>query len=200
LRDGSAVPKNGAWLKYEGELRMCRSGLHFSKHPFDALQYAPGNILCKVEVRGDIQYKDDKGVCRERRIIARFDATDMLRKFARLCALDVIDKWDAPEIVVRYLKTGDESIRTAAWSAAWGAARAAAWGAARAARAARDAASDDAWSAARDAAWDATWAAARAARAARDAARDAAWDAAWDATWAAQKKRFARMVNAEFRK
>lgn len=31
--------------------------------------------------------------------------------FVRMCALRVIHLWDAPEIVIRYLNTGDESIR-----------------------------------------------------------------------------------------
>ena len=49
----------------------------------------------------------------------------MLRKFARLCALDVIDCWDAPDVVIEYLKTGDEFIRNAARDAVWAASDAA---------------------------------------------------------------------------
>jgi hypothetical protein len=52
------------------------------------------------------------------------------RTWARWCALQVIGLWDAPEIVRRYLETGNETIRSAAWSAAWSA-RDAAWSAAR---------------------------------------------------------------------
>ena len=58
----------------------------------------------------------------------------MLREFARWCALSVIDKWDAPEIVRRYLETGDESIRAAAIAAASAAASDAASAAASAAQ------------------------------------------------------------------
>ena len=73
-----------------------------------------------------------------------------LRTFARECALDVVYLWDAPEVVLRYLTTGEE--REEAYDAAKDAARGAAWGAHAAAR-------------------DAAWAAATyAARAARDAA------------------------------
>lgn len=39
------------------------------------------------------------------------------REFARWCALQVIDKWKAPEVVVRWLKTGDKSLLSAASSA-----------------------------------------------------------------------------------
>jgi len=112
---------------------------------------------------------DDKISATERKYLWGFDATDTLWRFARLCALDVVHLWDAPDIVVRYLKTGDESIRDAAWDAARAAAR----------FAARDAAWAAARAAARAAAWDAARAAARAA--AWDAARAAARDAAGDA-------------------
>jgi len=66
--------------------------------------------------------------------------------------LDVIHLWDAPKIVVRYLKTGDESLRDAAWSAEWSAARSAASSAASSAE--WSAASSAASCAALSAAWD----------------------------------------------
>ena len=40
------------------------------------------------------------------------------REFARWCALQVIDKWDAPDFVREYLKTGNEELRTYARAAA----------------------------------------------------------------------------------
>ena len=89
-----------------------------------------------------------------------------IRLFARQCALDVIHLWDAPQLVKKYLKTGDEKIRDAAWDAAWAATR------------------DAAWDAAMDAAMAAAWAAARA------AARAAAWDAMREK----QTARFKKMV------
>ena len=142
LRDGSPIPRNGKWLKHNGTLRMCESGLHASLTPWDAFQYAPGNTICYVECRGDIVTDTDKFVCRERKIIARMDATELLRYFARMQALSVVHLWDAPDVVLDYLMTGDEFLREAAWEAAWEA-REAAWAAARAAQAA-------AWAAARD--------------------------------------------------
>jgi hypothetical protein len=194
LRDGRPIPADGEWLRHEGKIEPCKSGLHASVKLIDALQYAPGGTLCRVEMRGDlIEHDGNKIVARERRILWRFDATDMLRAFARQCALDVIHLWDAPQVVRDYLETGDENLRAAAWVAA----RDAAWVAAR----------DGAWVAARDAAWDGARDAARAA--ARDAAwaaaRDAAWAAAWDGAWAAawdgardgQSARLDQMVAAE---
>ena len=173
LRDGRPVPADGEWLEHTGPVVPCESGLHASLHPFDALQYAPGNTLCLVELEGDIAEHDaDKIVGRRRKIIKRIDAEPLMREFARWAALQVIELWDAPEVVRQYLATGDESLRAAARDAARDAARAAAW----------DAAWDAARAAARAAAWAAAWA----------AARDAAWAAARDA----QRERFEKMVDA----
>jgi len=222
--DGRRV-KLGRTHKVKGKISPCRNGLHASVKPLEALGYATGAIIWRVEMGGVIvPHGNDKLCASERTYISGgIDASDTLRHFARLCALDVIDLWTAPEIVIRYLKTGDESIRGAARDAAQGAARAAAWGAAQGT--AQGAARDAAWGAARDAAWaaardpvraaaieqlepnvwDAAQGAARAAAwdAARAAARDAAqgtaqgaaYAAAWDAAWGAQNKRLVRMLN-----
>ena len=125
LRDGSPIPADGVWLGYKGDLRMCQTGLHASRHPFDALQYAPGNTLCLVECGGEIVEDADKLVCSRRRIIARMDATELLRFFARMQAISVVHLLDAPDVVLDYLMTGDESSRAAAWDAAGAAAWAA---------------------------------------------------------------------------
>ena len=131
LRDGRPVPPDGEWLRHTGPLLMCRSGLHASLHPFDALQYAPGGTLCYVECRGDIKHEADKLICRERRILSRIDATDLLYTFARAQALSVIHRWNAPEVVVSYLKTGNMELREATRRAVWGTSQYAAREAAR---------------------------------------------------------------------
>jgi len=198
LRDGRPIPADGEWLVHDGPVTICETGLHASKHPWEALTYAPGATLCLVECEDIVDEHDDKFVCRRRKIIARFDATDMLWELSRWCALQVIHLWDVPPVVRQYLETGDESLRAAALAAA----RAAACGAAKAAAgaaawaAARDAARDAAWAAAGDAAWDAARAAALAA--ARAAAWDAAKAAAGDAAWDAQKTHFAQLVDVKF--
>ncbi len=194
LRNGQPVPEDGEVLRHDGELVMCNEGLHASVRAVDALSYAPGAIACRVKCGGVIVHDDDKLVCSERTILWRVDAEEMLRDFARQCALDVVGLWETPEVVVRYLKTGDESLRDAAMAAsgpdgtaastatgtvAWVAAWVAAWAAASAT--ARDAASTAAWAAkeaVRAATIAAMWAARNtecdAARAARVAAKDAA--------------------------
>ncbi|OFW58462.1 MAG: hypothetical protein A2133_00850 [Actinobacteria bacterium RBG_16_64_13] len=130
LRDGREIPEDGEWLEHESLVAMCESGLHASRHPFDALQYAPGATLCLVDVEGVVEDQDDKLVARRRRIVRRVDATALLREFARWCVLQVIHLRDAPAVVREYLETGREDLRTAAWAAAWDAAWDAAWAAA----------------------------------------------------------------------
>ena len=171
LRDGRPIPPDGEWLEHTGPLVLCESGLHASRNPFDALRYAPGATLCLVEVDGEIIEADDKLVARRRRIIARRDATTMLRKFACKQALSVAHLWAMPEIVRQYLTTQDENLR---------AAKAAAEAAAKAAEAAAEAA-------AKAAAWAAEAAAKVATANAAEAAKAAAEAAAWAATWAADE-------------
>lgn len=142
LRDGRPIPPDGKWLVHTGPVEICSAGLHASRRPAHALEYAPGPILCRVECADVVDEQADKLVCRRRRIVARMDATEMLRYYARMQALSMIHLYDdPPDVVLDYLMTGDESLRAAAKDAAWAAARDAAWDAAR--PAARDAARDD---------------------------------------------------------
>ena len=128
----------GRKIIYGGDLKLCVSGLHASRRPIDALEYITGPILCRVRCDGTIIEDTDKLVCSERTVLYWFDASVMLRAFARRCALDVIHLWNPPEVVVRYLKTGDKDIRDAAGAAA------------RAAASAAGAAAGATWAAARD--------------------------------------------------
>ena len=187
LRDGMSIPPVGEWLEHDGPIEPCVRGLHASEHPFDALMYAPGNSLHKVELDGDIKAHGepiDKWVGRRRKIVASINAETVLRDFARWCALQVIDLWNAPPIVREYLETGDDTIRAAARAAAWAAAGDTAWAAA----------GETAWDAAWAAVGDTAWAAARAA--ARAVARDAARAAARDA----QRDKFLAMIEEAFLK
>jgi len=151
--------KAGVIHKVDCKPVLCESGLHGSVNILDALKYAPGPYIWRVNLRGEIIKGDDKAVATEREYLWGYDATDVLRYFARLCALDVVHLWAAPEVVIQYLKTGDEKLRAAAWAAAC----AAACAACAATRAAACAAAEAACAAC---------AAAEAARAARAALRD----------------------------
>ena len=163
LRDGRPIPAIGEKLIYTGEIIWCQSGLYASPKPHQALQYAPGKWLHRVECEQIERDDGDKFVCRERTILRTIDAEHLMRRFAADQALSVAHMWDMPEVVRDYLMTLDQSKRAAAWAAAGDAADAAALDAAWAAA-----------GAAADAAWAAAWAAAE------DAADAAALDAAWE--------------------
>ncbi len=211
LRDGRPIPPTNEWLVHEGEVIMCTSGLHASEQPYDALQYAPGHILHRVELDDVIDTQDDKVVARRRKIVATIDAAELLHAFARKQALSVIHLWNCPAITKQYLETGDVSMQYAAWSAARSAAQYAAQNAARsaagaaawnAAGAAWSAAQHTAWSAARSAAQYAAQSAAdearNAARSAADAAQSEAQSATNDAAWSAIREQFIAVVEEAF--
>ena len=181
LRTGEVV-EAGRTYTAVGPLVMCRNGMHASRRALDALQYAPGPIICRVELRGEIIHHSDKNVARERRVLWLADATTLLHQFACAVAAEALAltecrgervdprSWAAIHIKERWLRglatdaelnAARDAARDAAWAAAWAAAGAAAWAAA----------GDAAWTAAGDAAWTAAGAAAR------TSAGAAAWDA-----------------------
>ena len=163
LRDGRQLVV-GEWYEHDGPLVMCESGYHASVLAIDALSYAPGQWVSLVEIDGTVEYGTNKLVATRRRALWCYDATEVLRLFARQCALDVAHLWAMPDIVRQYLETGDASLLGAVWASAR--------------FASRDAASDAASESARDSAWAATWV--NALEAARDAARAVAWAVASD--------------------
>ena len=98
---------------------MCRAGLHASSRLIDALNYAPGGVVCRVALAARIEHDTDKMVAARRVILWRIEnSDDVLRAFACKAALSVIHLWDAPEIVKQYFETGNEEMRAAAWDAA----------------------------------------------------------------------------------
>jgi hypothetical protein len=158
--DGRKV-RAGRVYSYTGERppELCKRGVHASERLLDALEYAPGAILCRVEVWGDVVRDGDKLVARHRKVLWTLDATRILHEFAcryaarALTAAKVTDKrcWNAITVKRAWLagKATDDEL-SAAGSAAWDAAGSAAWDAAGSA--ARSAAGSAAGSAARSAA------------------------------------------------
>jgi hypothetical protein len=149
----------GETLRVVLPIVLCQRGLHASLCALDALNYAPGPIVCRVRMSGDIKRAADKLVASERTVLWMYDATRVLHEFAccvaeaALLLAEVTDErsWRAIEAKRAWLRgeIGDTQL-AAAMDAAREAARDAAWAAAR--DAARDAAWAAAWAAARDAA------------------------------------------------
>ena len=183
----------GETLIFKGEPVLCEKGLHAYKNLLDACSYAPGPYIWRVELSGEVIHGSDKSVATKRKALWGYDAAEVLKEFSRKVALDAVLKhWNEkkfgafPEITRKWLETGDESLRSAAESAAQSAAESAAWFAAESA--AESAAWSAAESAARSAAWSAAWSAAE------SAARSAAWSAAWSAARSANNKTLTKMI------
>jgi hypothetical protein len=102
-----------------GSLKLCKRGLHGSELILDALSYAPSTIVWLVDLSGRLLRGDDKIVATRRKYIAGgVDISDILQQFSRSEALLVADKWNCPEVMRRWLETGDETLRSAARSTA----------------------------------------------------------------------------------
>ena len=159
----------GETLSCDGKPDLCEHGMHGSARLIDALRYAPGPVLCRVEISGHVIEDDEKLVGRHRKCLWLRNVERELHLFACDVANEALQaRIDAGEntdprshaLIQAKRDWLDGKITDAELDAARAAARGAGWAAARdVARVAR--------AAARAAAWDAAWNAARAA--ARDA-------------------------------
>ena len=175
--------KEGETRTLDGEIVICAHGYHASRTAWDALQFAPGPVLCLVEVE-PVEEHTEKLVSRSRRLIKAVNVERELREFVADCAERVLHFYEeaypgdqrprAAIATARAYARGEatDGELNAAADAAYAAAYTAA-DAAVAARAAVYAAADAAADAARAAA-DAARAAVYAARAAVRAAVDVA--------------------------
>jgi len=180
-KDGIQAWKLGKWVKYDGKLELCKSGLHASETPLESLNYAYGDRWFKIEARGKINKDGAKFVASEMRLVQEIDVKKVLIRFAIICARESLPNYEkiykddlrprqAIEATEAYLANPNKENESAARSAAWSA-RSAAWSAESAVRSAESAAWSAAWSA-RSAAWSAV-----------RSAESAAWSAesAWSA-------------------
>ena len=160
----------------QGDLELCGWGMHASVRAIDALRYAPGPVVCRVKMGGDIIKDNDKVVAHTREVMWMTDATNCLHEFACVVAEDALRragvkdpccwaaiaakrKWVKGEIGDAELDAARAAARAAALDATWDATRAATRAATRVTWAAVwDAARAAAWVAARVAALDAAWA------------------------------------------
>ena len=196
---------------------LCSHGLHACRRAVDALGYAPGPTVCRVQLGGEIVEENDKAAATERTVLAMSDATRTLYEFAIWCAegtlrsVGVTDVrcWHALEVKRRWLDgaTTDDELAAArasagdaawdTWAIAWNAAGVAAHAATRAAIGV-GATRDTAWDSARNAAADAADAARNAADAAARGARNAADAAARGAARVEQNAELERRLLALF--
>ena len=166
------VVKPGGHYSCKGKISLCENGLHASKTILDALYYAPGPVVCRVEVWGDVVRSSDKLAGRNRAVLWMLDATNVLHEFACRCAEDALALVKKPD---------GRSLAAIEAKRAW----------------MRCEITDEELAAAGEAAGEAAWEARVAARdAAGAAAGAAAGEAAWEAAWDAQKCRLTSMTAA----
>lgn len=203
LRDGT--PLEVRRYEYDGDIRMCESGYHWSCDPMDALRYAPGFVLSRVCVDDIVEERYDKGVSRVREVIELHNVRDVILLWAADVAEHAVRRYytggsDAPQRAidtVRAYVRGEASERDCrrAADAAHAAARAT-----RAAYAVADAAYAAAGAAARAArAAYAAYAAVGAAYAVADAVANAAYAAADAAAHAAADAAARRLLRIRLR-
>ena len=154
--DGRIVKVGRRMCAPAGKLDVCRYGMHASENLLDALKYAPGPIVCRVELSGNIIKAGDKLVARYRKVIAMADASKELRLFTCWVASRTLKQagitdpraWKAIQTSRRFahgkatlseLSTTWDAARAATWTATW------------------TADLDDTWVRAWDAARAATW-------------------------------------------
>lgn len=83
----------GQPLSVEGPISPCWRGLHASRRLYDCLEFAKGNVICKVRLGGSYAIDDgDKLVAYERTVVDMLSLEDsqrVLRTFARWTARSV---------------------------------------------------------------------------------------------------------------
>ena len=149
LRGGQPL-EVGKTYTYGGDVEICKSGYHASRRLIDALRYAPGAQISRVECWGDVQEQNDKLVARNRTVLWTIDATMILHEFAcrvaeialskvtnpdprSLAAIKAKRKWMIGKSSDKDLDAAGSAAGSSAGSAAGSAARSAVWAAARSA-------------------------------------------------------------------
>jgi len=157
---GWRKPRPGRMMHCKGPLELCANGLHASVRAIDALSYAPGPIIQRVELVGRRLDEQDKSCARSRRCLWLADATRVLHEFANWCAEGALD---TERLAGR--EPDRRSVEVLAVKRRW----------------LDGQATDEELSYVRGAAWDAV-------QELRVATREAVWVAAQDAAWAATRE------------
>src|SRR3990172_11393216 len=76
------VVEAGRTYRAKGPLVLCENGMHASRRAIDALPYAPGPVVSRVELLGERLDAADKACARERSVLWLAGATPVLHEFA----------------------------------------------------------------------------------------------------------------------
>src|ERR1035437_4139890 len=134
---GNTIWLIGEWQHVDGEMKACNNGLHCSKKIYEAFSYVQGEVLAKVEVKGEHHDENDKSAYSDMRIIEAyrwtkkdsvalgiFSAELCLKEFEKLYPDDKRPR-EAIDAARAVLAHDTAKNRYAAWSAARSAARSA---------------------------------------------------------------------------
>jgi hypothetical protein len=134
LRHGdNRLVKKGVTHTHQGLPILCKQGLHASIRLRDALFYAPGPVICEVELSGEVIKGDDKCVATKRKYLSVRNVSRELRIFAVDCAKRelkrenragrIVDDASWNVVDAAYLHADglidDEALTNAACAAAW---------------------------------------------------------------------------------
>ncbi len=89
LRDGTDLV-SGKTYRYAGEIEMCVRGYHASRDIRDALSYAPGFQVSRVECSGRIEEGEDKLVCSTRKVLWTLNAEKIILAWSIRVATDAV--------------------------------------------------------------------------------------------------------------
>lgn len=107
----------GRTHRVKGDVLAGYHGLHASERAIDALISTPrtGKIVYRVKLHGKLSHGFNTSCASCRTYLSgNVDASETLEEFARWCALQVVRLWDCPDVIKKYLETGDEEIRSKA--------------------------------------------------------------------------------------
>jgi len=74
--------KVGETYKYEGEIELCSSGFHAcikAQNCFNYYAFTSKNIVCEIEMTGEVIHGKDKSVCSEIKIIKKISWDEVLK-------------------------------------------------------------------------------------------------------------------------
>jgi len=121
--------KIGEWQHVDGDIKVCKNGLHASKSIYHAYSFVQGSVLAKVEVKGKHDDENDKSAYSDMRIVEAykwtkrdtasliiFDAEMRLTKFEKLYPDDHRPR-NAIDATKAFLAHDTAKNRLAAWSA-----------------------------------------------------------------------------------
>ena len=73
--------EEGMVLEVGEPLELCNHGLHASKNILDAMRYAKGPIICRVELSGKFVFDQSKFCATRRKCLWMMDAKEVLRDY-----------------------------------------------------------------------------------------------------------------------